>query len=187
MSKFLNGFELALYNFEKFKEDKSLNKISFLRVANWLNTLDNFSDLNLSVEFESIALKEDLTYKQVRAIESIRDIIYDFNNGPGGVTQKLDELFKSEVIQKWIKNSDDSGVLSGTTFNELSSLFLDKRFFSSYDDLFVHEDALKYDNKKISSLRYFLDDIRIIRNLIAHNKKINSIQIELLNEYYEDI
>ena len=59
--------------------------------------------------------------------------------------------------------------------------------FQAYDNIFDQSSSLKYDKKKTSSLRYFLDDIRIIRNSIAHNKKINPVQIELLNEYYNEI
>jgi TolB-like protein len=37
------------------------------------------------------------------------------------------------------------------------------------------------------SLRSILEDIRLIRNTIAHNKKISLVQVEALNEYYGTI
>ena len=62
---------------------------------------------------------------------------------------------KKEIVQKWIDSGDETGVLSGTTFSELSAIFLDKRIFASYDDLFKQENGLKYDKNKIKSLRFF--------------------------------
>ncbi len=184
----LTGFETALFNYNKHKEDKDLKKIAFLRLANWLNTINKTSGLDTKIDIEKINSEENTAIKQVRAIELVlRDLIYDQHNGNEGLNTKLNDFFKSEIVQKWLQSSDETGVLSGTTFNELSALFLDKRLFQAYDNIFEASNALKYDKKKISSLRYFLDDIRIIRNSIAHNKKISPVQIELLNEYYNEI
>ena len=44
-----------------------------------------------------------------------------------------------------------------------------------------------YSKTSRESLRYILEDIRLIRNSIAHNKKISLIQVEALNEYYRNI
>lgn len=184
----LIGFETALFTYEKHKENESLKKVAFLRLANWLNTINNVSGFGTKINIEEINSKEHTAIKQVRAIELVlRDLIYDQHDGSEGVINKLNSFFKSETVQKWIKSADETGVLSGTTFNELSALFLDKRLFEAYDNIFVQENALMYDKKKTSSLRFFLDDIRIIRNVIAHNKKISPVQIELLNEYYNEI
>lgn len=184
----LNGFETTLFAFEKHKENQSVKKIAFLRLANWLNTINKTSGLDTKIDIDKINSQENTAIKQVRAIELVlRDLIYDQHDGKEGITSKLNEFFKSEIVQKWIQSADETGVLSGTTFNELSALFLDKRLFQAYDNIFDQSSSLKYDKKKTSSLRYFLDDIRIIRNSIAHNKKISPVQIELLNEYYNEI
>jgi len=184
----LSGFETALTNYNKYKDNESLVKISFLRLASWLNTFHKTTGLNLKIDIDEINSQENKAIKQVRAIELVlRDLIYDHHGGNNQLVDKLNDFFKSHVVQKWIQSADETGVLSGTTFNELSALFLDKRLFEAYDDIFEHDKGLKYDKKKTSALRFFLDDIRLIRNSIAHNKKINPVQIELLNEYYNEI
>lgn len=77
-------------------------------------------------------------------------------------------------------------MLSGTTFSELSNIFLDKNIFKSIEEI-VESSQLNLSKTGRDSLRYILEDIRLIRNSIAHNKKISNIQIEALNEYYRAI
>ena len=184
----LQQFELALRYFDKHKGDRRLKNISSLRLIGWLETISNRTEHDFTVSVEKIISDENIAIKQVRALELLlRDIILTHSGGNDSLLAELNELFKSEIINKWLNNADETGVLSGTTFSELSSLFLDKRMFNHYNDLFKQENALKYDNDKIKSLRFFLEDIRIIRNSIAHNKKISNSQIELLNHYYAEI
>lgn len=184
----LQQFELALRYFDKHKGDGRLKNISSLRLIGWLETISKRTEHDFTVNVEKIISDENIAIKQVRALELLlRDILLTHSGGNDSLLAELNELFKSEIINKWLNNADETGVLSGTTFSELSSLFLDKRMFNHYDDLFKQENALKYDNDKIKSLRFFLEDIRIIRNSIAHNKKISNSQIELLNHYYAEI
>jgi TolB-like protein len=99
---------------------------------------------------------------------------------------KLQELFKQEIVEMWLKNGDETGVLSGTTFSELSSVFLDKNIFRGLQDIFDSE-GMNLNGDSRDTLRKILDDIRIIRNSVAHNKQVSNIQIEALNEYYRTI
>jgi hypothetical protein len=181
--------ENSFKNFEKHKNDKGiLYEISFLRCLTFLKITGDKIGLKLEIEYPNLKSNEPTSLKQVRALELIiRAIITEHNGGKQGILNKLNELFKKEIIQSWLKNADETGILSGTSFNELSALFLDKSMFHTYDSIFNYDDGLKYEKNKINSLRYFLNDIRIIRNNIAHNKKVLSSQIELLNLYYLEI
>jgi TolB-like protein len=184
----LQQFELAFRYFDKHKDDRSLKNISTLRLIGWLETISKTTEEDFTVNVDKIISDENIAVKQVRALELLlRDIVLTHTGGKDSLLAELHRLFKSDLINKWLSNADETGVLSGTTFSELSSLFLDKRIFNHYDDLFKHENALKYDKNKINSLRFFLEDVRIIRNSIAHNKKISNAQIELLNYYYAEI
>ena len=184
----LNELFRCMTNFNKFQNNEDLIQIASLRLASWLDSLSKSTGTEFSINLIELKSNEQLAIKQVRAFELVlRDFIYAHNGGNREFLSKLDRLINSDVIQKWMSNADDSGVLSGTTFSELSALFLDKRIFVSYDNIFDHDKGLKYDKKKITSLRYFLDDVRHIRNSIAHNKKISNVQVELLNEYYSEI
>ena len=116
----------------------------------------------------------------------IRDVVNENLGGPINVVKKLQELFKQDIVDKWLKSADDTGVLSGTTFSELSNIFLDKNIFKGVEDIFDDSD-LKLSKSSRDFLRNILEDIRLIRNAIAHNKKISPIQIEALNEYYKSI
>lgn len=184
----LQEFEVALHNFNKYSEDETLSVISSLRLSSWLETISQTSGIDLRIELINSNSSYENGIKQVRALElMLRDVIQKHTGGEKSLVEKISSFLKEDVVQKWVKSSDESGLLSGTTFSELSSLFLDKRLFASYDELFPRTKGLLYDKKKERSLRYFLDDIRIIRNSIAHNKKLSDVKLELLNVYYVEI
>lgn len=181
----LNEFEICASDFFKFKDDIKKSRIVSFRLALWLETICKNLDISFSID-EQIS-NEELAIKQVRALELIiRDIVNDNMGGKQSVLLKLRELFNQQVVDNWLKNADETGVLSGTTFSELSSIFLDKNIFKGYQDLF-DDSLIKLSSDLRSSLRMILEDIRRIRNAIAHNKKVSKVQIEALNEYYRTI
>ena len=181
----LSDFEEALRQYFQFRDDNKKGRMSCFRLSLWLETICKKNKLNFSLD-ETIS-NEELAIKQVRALELlIRDVVNENLGGDENVLLKLQDLFKQEVIEKWIKSADESGVLSGTTFSELSNIFLDKNIFKSVEES-VEKSQLKLTKSNRDSLRFILEDIRLIRNSIAHNKKITNIQIEALNEYYKGI
>ena len=181
----LNEFEEALRQFYTHQNDSKKGRLACLRVALWLETITK--NMSIPFEFEKALSSEEIAIKQVRALELIiRDVITEQLGGKENVILKLQELFKQDVIDKWIKSADRSGVLSGTTFSELSNILLDKNIFKGIEEIF-HSSEIELSKSTRDSLRYILEDIRVIRNAIAHNKKVSNIQIEALNEYYKTI
>lgn len=178
-------FEQALIQFDFHKDDFERSKLSCLRVSLWLETVTAKMGLPFEIEIEKAISTEEVAIKQVRAMELIiRDVITDQLGGKESVLSKLQQLFKQDVLDKWIKSADETGILSGTTFSELSNIFLDKNIFKSVEEIFKSSN-IQLTKSARDSVRYILDDIRVIRNSIAHNKRISTIQIEALNEYYK--
>ena len=181
----LNEFEEAMKQFYNHQNDLKKGRLACLRIALWLETITK--NMSISFQFDKALSSEETAIKQVRALELIiRDVITEQLGGKENVILKLQELFKQDVIDKWIKSADQSGVLSGTTFSELSNILLDKNIFKGIEEIF-HSSEIELSKSTRDSLRYILEDIRVIRNAIAHNKKVSNIQIEALNEYYKAI
>jgi TolB-like protein len=182
-----NEFETALYQFEQFKQDVNKSKIASLRLSLWLETISKTTKIEFNLDVENSITNEELAIKQVRAMELIiRDVVNDQVGGNENIIIKLQTLFKQEFIEKWIKSADETGILSGTTFSELSNILLDKNIFQSVEQIFSNSN-IELSKTTRDSLRLILDDIRMIRNTIAHNKKISKIQIESLNTFYLEI
>lgn len=178
-------FEETLKQYYQYKDDKVKSRIACFRISLWLEII--CKNLGISFSLDESISNEEIAIKQVRALELIiRDVVNENLGGKENVFLKLQELFKQDIVEKWLKSADDTGVLSGTTFSELSAIFLDKNIFKSIEEI-VETSQLKLSKSSRDSLRYILEDIRLIRNSIAHNKKISSIQIEALNEYYRAI
>lgn len=181
----LSEFEEALKQYFQFRDVNEKSRLACFRISLWLETI--CKKLNLSFSLEESISNEEIAIKQVRALELIiRDVVNENLGGKENVLSKLQELFKQDVIDKWLKSADETGILSGTTFSELSNIFLDKNIFISIEEIF-EASQMKLCKTSRESLRFILEDIRIIRNSIAHNKQVSLIQVEALNEYYRNI
>jgi hypothetical protein len=177
-------FETVLDLYDRNRDNDKVSYTSSLRVCLWLETISKKIEIKFSPDFNNLQSNEDSAIKQVRALELIiRSLINEQIGGAESVKSTLQSLFKQEIIEKWLKSSDESGILSGTTFSELSNILLDKHIFISIEDIF-DQTEIKLTKNLRESLRFILEDIRIIRNSIAHNKRISEIQIESLNNYY---
>jgi len=181
----LTEFEETLKQYYTSQDNIDKERLVCLRISLWLETISK--NVNIPFAFDLALTTEETAIKQVRALELIiRDVITEQLGGTDNVIVKLKDLFKQDVIDKWIKSADNSGILSGTTFSELSNILLDKNIFQGIEEIFKSSN-LELTKSTRDSLRYILEDIRIIRNSIAHNKKVSNIQIEALNEYYKSI
>ena len=183
----LGIFEDTLFNYFKSLNNPNNEKTASLRLLMWLETISKNLNIKLNIDLSSANLNEDTTFKQVRAIELIlRSVIHEQIGNNEELLTILSNIFKNEVIEKWKSSSDETGILSGTTFSELSNILLNKNIFLSIEDIFSTQLTDIGGNNK-ESLRYLLEDIRIIRNSVAHNKKLSLIQIEVLNNHFQII
>ena len=177
-------FEDTLYNYEKFKTNELSQKSVSLRLLLWLETISENLNIDLTVDIPSLINNEDTSLKQVRAIELIlRSLVHEQIGSNDEVITVLNKIFNNDVIQKWQSNAEKNNILSGTTFSELSNILLNKNIFLSIEEIFS-DSSLAIGSNNRESLRYVLEDVRIIRNSLAHNKKLTTIQIEVLNNHF---
>jgi hypothetical protein len=183
----LGLFEDTLYAYFKSQNNPNIEKTSSLRLLMWLETISKNLNIELSIDLLETNTNEDISFKKVRAIELIlRSLINEQIGNNEELISILVGIFKNDVIEKWKNSSDETGILSGTTFSELSNILLNKNIFLSIEEIFSNQ-TIEIGNSNKESLRYLLEDIRIIRNSIAHNKKLSLIQIEVLNNHFNII
>lgn len=131
---------------------------------------------------------DEVGRKQVRALELIiRSLITERYEDQPKLVGRLKDLLSEKVVQQWLTAADRGDVLSGTTFSELSSLFVANTEFPNYEPLYKETPLLNLLKEKRVTIRNYLDDIRRIRNVLAHNKRITPTQVALLNVYYDEI
>ncbi len=177
-------FEDTLFNYYKHQTNPKSHRTASLRLLLWLETIAKNTGIELKINMPDAAKNEEITFKQVRAIELIlRSLIHEQVGDNEELVKVLGSIFKTDVIQKWQKSSDETGILSGTTFSELSNILLNKNIFLSLEEIFRSSD-IEYADSTKESLRFILEDIRIIRNSVAHNKRLSHIQIEALDNHY---
>ena len=124
----LGIFEDTLFNYFKSLNNPNNEKTASLRLLMWLETISKNLNIKLNIDLSSANLNEDTTFKQVRAIELIlRSVIHEQIGNNEELLTILSNIFKNEVIEKWKSSSDETGILSGTTFSELSNILLNKK------------------------------------------------------------
>ena len=161
--------------------------IAALRLLSWLETIaDRKPDFAFAVTLPG--QDDEVGRKQVRALELIiRSLITERYEDQPALIARLKDLLSEKVVQQWLTSADRGDVLSGTTFSELSSLFVSTQEYPNYDPLYKDTPLLTLLKEKRVTIRNYLDDIRRIRNVLAHNKRVSPAQMSLLNMYYDEL
>ena len=161
--------------------------IAALRLLSWLETIaDRAPDFAFAVALPGA--DDEIGRKQIRALELIvRSLITERYEDQPKLIARLKELLSEKVVQQWLTSADRGDVLSGTTFSELSSLFVSTQEFPNYDPIYKDTPLLSLLKEKRVTIRNYLDDIRRIRNVLAHNKRVTPAQMALLNMYYDEL
>ncbi|KAA0574393.1 tetratricopeptide repeat protein [Azospirillum sp. B21] len=132
---------------------------------------------------------EDLGRRQLRALELlVRSLVDEASGGQEHLRRRLESAFGPDKVQTWLKTADPNDLLSGTTFSELVSIFVDKQTFKTHHGpLFEDTAFLRFLRDQRETIRSFLDDVRRLRNIVAHNRRITPIQLALLDLYYGEL
>ena len=162
--------------------------IAALRFLSWVETLrSNGADIQMPDGIDAI-INEDMGRKQIRALELIiRSLIDERFGSQESLESQLKSLFNPAVVDKWKQTGDAGDLLSGATFSELSSLFINKQEYPNYEKLYGETAFLNYLRDRRKTIQSFLDDIRRVRNTLAHNKVVTNTQLSLLALYYEEL
>jgi tetratricopeptide (TPR) repeat protein len=185
-------FEASLRDFAKRfdaiegDDPERTTVISALRLVSWLETLQSRGVAITVPDFSGLPVDEDVGRKQIRALELILRSLVSERFG-GDLEQRLKTIIKPELVDKWKASGDLDDLLSGTTFSELASLVVNKDEFSHYEKLYAHSAYLNYLRNRRKTVQNFLDDIRRVRNVLAHNKSVSDAQLQLLELYYEEL
>lgn len=188
----LREFERSLSELAKRKKNglgnTATDNIACLRLLSWLETIDGRqSEYELDAEIDS-AVSEDLSRKQVRALELvIRSLIGERHGNQQQLASYLREIFGDRTVDRWSNVADPDDLLSGTTFSELASIFVNKDEFAHHQKLYEDADVVNLLKERRKTVQSFLEDIRRVRNTLAHNKKVSNIQLSLLDLYYDQL
>jgi hypothetical protein len=163
-------------------------EIACLRLLLWFETIWPQA-LGKPLEFKAPTRSdEEIAQKQVRAIELIcRALLAETHGTEPQLVTWLREVFRPEIVDKWVKAGSPGDVLSGTTFSELAGLFVSDESFGRYRALFERTEHLSFAGDKRRTLQAFLEDVRRIRNHFAHHKAVSSLQLALLERYFEEM
>ena len=167
--------------------ERNLN-IAELRLLSWIETMvQRNPDADWSIDVDAI-VSEDMGRKRVRALELVvRSLVDERHASQESLVANLREMFGDRVVDKWLQSADRDDVLSGTAFSELASIFVNKEEFANYEHLYDDTPFLTLLREKRKTIQSFLDDIRRIRNALAHNKRISNVQLSLLDIYYDEL
>lgn len=162
--------------------------IAAVRLLVWSEELSSkVSSITASPVLKEL-MNEDLGRKQIRALELIlRGLIDERYGSQESLERELSSLLGEKVVAKWKASADAENILTGTTFSELASLLVNKTEYANYEKYFAEATYLRYLREKRNTLQNYLEDVRRVRNKLAHNKAVSGTQLYLLDLYYQEI
>ncbi|KQV79382.1 hypothetical protein ASD15_18805 [Massilia sp. Root351] len=167
------------------------DEIAALRWLNWLERVqENQPAAGIAVPLPPPGEPELRSgQQQVRALELIlRGVIGEKHGDQQRLLARLRDLSGDAAVERWLAAADPGDVLSGTMFSDLGKIFAHKREYpQQYEALFAHKPFLTLFKDKRETLALFLEDVREIRNRLAHHKRVTPVQIALLGHYYHEV
>ncbi|MEI2745741.1 MAG: STY4199 family HEPN domain-containing protein [Ottowia sp.] len=159
-----------------------------VRLVSWLETVaPRVPGPLLDGEVEAL-VSADVGRKQVRALELVvRSLVTESYGDQERLLARLREALSPKVVAQWQAAADAGDVLSGCSFGELASLFVNREEFARYESLYAETPFLTLLKERRRTLQAFLDDVRRFRNTLAHNKRVTNAQLTLLDLYYEEV
>lgn len=185
----LRHLQQLVPQYESGQEVNDNQLISALRFVNYLEIvrskqplLGYSTDLNYGGEAQQLVAQ-----RQICALElMLRGLI---NSAWGSQSQLVNQLkiqFGGDKVRRWLKNAERGDILSGLSFSELSLLLVDKKEFARhYAALYQNAPQLSLFIDKRKTLQTFLDDVRQIRNDMMQQRPLTTVQLTLLDNYYQ--
>ena len=184
-------FEATLRGVEQLAAAPAGDKdatLAHLRFLSWADALG--ARLGVAFVPDELEVRHTLddAHKQVRAVELVlRSLVAERYGDEAQVLAGLDAALTARALEACRKQADPDDLLSGLSFGQLASLIVNKREFGRYEPLYEDADVLTLLRHKRKTLRAFLDDVRRVRNRLAHNKRLSGLDIELMDHYYAEI
>ena len=165
-----------------------------LNALRLLNLLGRIKESNPALHYATSPYSHDddlactVTQQKLRALElMIRSLINEAYISQDHLRQHFEAINKNLVTQ-WARAAEKNNLLSGAMFGELISLFIGKTEYPRHYQKFYEDTPfLNLFKEKRKTLEAFFEDIRHIRNQVAHHKKLSQVQVTLLEHYYQEI
>jgi hypothetical protein len=161
------------------------------RVAAWIfavwgetiaNRAPDLADSQREALLGAQATSTSTAMRSLRGVElTLRSLIQERHGTEAELERALGAVFGAQVLARWKHNASGASLVSGTDFGELASLLTSRQLFTRYAGLFEAGDELGFYPDHRVTLTRFLDDIRRIRNVLAHHRRFSSLQEQLLD------
>lgn len=161
-------------------------RLSELRCLMWFETAQALG-APASLPRPQTATDDHLAvFKLLRALElMMRALLEEVHPDMTPLAARLRELFPADYREALRRGQGDP--LSGLFLKDLIRFFVDPAEWSSIGRLFVRTGFLSLLRDKRDTAASFLEDVRRIRNTVAHLKAMSAVQVELLGLYYEEL
>jgi len=162
----------------------ALRFVSYLELVRLRQPLLGYStELDKNSEAE-----QQKAVRQMRAMElMLKGLINKSYPSQSQLVNKLKKQFGADCVRRWLKHGEQGDVLSGMRFSELALMVVDKKEFANhYAEIFQSTQQLSLFIDQRKTLQTFLDDVREIRNHLLQQPPLTSVQLGLLDSYYQE-
>lgn len=161
-------------------------RLAVLRALTWIETARENGSALAFPEMEDGSDSHLAVFKLLRALELLmRSLLREQHGGAEALESRLRELFPSGYKEAIRRGGGDP--LTGMFLKDLIVFFVDPLEWQSIGKLFHTTAFLTLLQDKRATVASFLEDVRRVRNTVAHLKRLSVVHIELLNLYYEEL
>ena len=125
-------------------------------------------------------------FRMLLALELVmRNLLQERHPDPAALQRRLQELLPSEFHEAVRRGAGDP--LEGLFLKHLILVFVHPDEWASIGRFFESTEFLALLDDKRETAAHFLEDIRRLRNTVAHLKRMSVLQVQLLEAYYDEI
>jgi len=185
-----NDFDSFEKCFKTLKESDQLNEeIRFLRFLNVLSKIPHKS-LNFLTRLRRSRGTRQVHSKVMATEKTLRSLVTENYKSQDRLENRLFEIYQKNPakIGEWKAKGDPGDILSGSNFSEIIELYCRKEEFCYYDQFYSGVTHLgSSEASRLESVRDLANDLREIRNIISHCKRLNGIHTLLCEISYDQL
>ena len=160
--------------------------LSLLRALSWFDTVRNRPGCLVLPTADQAAEDHTSAFKMLRALElMMRALLREEYGDTSRIIERLREVLPSDYQDAVRRNQADP--LSGLFLKDLIKVFVDESEWSKIEPCYMETTFLSLLRIKRETAEKFLEDLRRIRNSVAHLHTLSAVQVALLNHYYEEL
>lgn len=161
-------------------------ELAMLRVLSWFETARAKGSTVAAPAAGLAQADRGDAYRLVSTLELVmRELLRHLHPGEAAIRARLEQALPAEARDALKRSPNDP--VAGLFLKDLVRLYLDAQEWARLEPLYRPSPLLRLLREQRATAEQFLEDVRRIRNDVAHVKQLSAVQHALLVHYHEEL